>query len=95
MKKRPIYCSQNEGDCSSCSLTSCGLDCSNRPIEKQTTKEEIKGKGSKAMYQKGLPKIIRDFDEAITKDLDTPENETFNTVKSMDAEDDIETGGEV
>ena len=34
-KKR--YCTQNDGDCSTCSLVNYGLDCRNQPIKK--TKE--------------------------------------------------------
>jgi len=28
----PSYCSQNDGDCSTCSLVSYGRDCQNNPI---------------------------------------------------------------
>jgi len=29
---RPEYCSQNGGDCSTCSLVNYGLDCQNNPV---------------------------------------------------------------
>jgi hypothetical protein len=29
------YCTQNDGDCGTCSLVSYGLDCQNKPIENE------------------------------------------------------------
>jgi hypothetical protein len=29
------YCTQNDGDCSTCSLVNYGRDCMNNPIEKE------------------------------------------------------------
>ncbi|MDA3940644.1 MAG: hypothetical protein PF693_15265 [Spirochaetia bacterium] len=31
--KKPDYCTQNEGDCQTCSLVNYGRDCQNNPIE--------------------------------------------------------------
>lgn len=30
---KPEYCTQNDGDCGTCSLVSYGRDCMNNPIE--------------------------------------------------------------
>lgn len=31
--KKPPYCTQNDGDCPTCSLVSYGKDCQNNPID--------------------------------------------------------------
>lgn len=36
-----FYCTQNNGDCETCSLVNYGRDCHNNPIHKIRTKEEI------------------------------------------------------
>lgn len=32
---KPDYCTQNSGDCSTCSLVNYGRDCMNNPVEKR------------------------------------------------------------
>lgn len=34
------YCTQNNGDCQTCSLVNYGLDCQNNPIEEEETETE-------------------------------------------------------
>lgn len=35
MSKKPEYCTQNNGDCATCSLTNYGLNCANIPVNKK------------------------------------------------------------
>lgn len=34
------YCTQNDGDCETCSLVNYGRDCMNEPIKKERREEE-------------------------------------------------------
>jgi hypothetical protein len=34
-KKKPIYCTQNDGQCEICSLSNYGRDCRNNPIRRE------------------------------------------------------------
>jgi len=36
-----FYCTQNDGDCETCSLSNYGRDCQNQPIHKIRSAEEI------------------------------------------------------
>jgi hypothetical protein len=36
------YCTQNDGDCESCSLLNYGRDCQNNPIEPKESEDEDK-----------------------------------------------------
>lgn len=33
------YCTQNDGDCETCSLVNYGLDCQNNPVETEASHE--------------------------------------------------------
>ena len=39
------YCTQNDGDCSTCSLVNYGRDCMNVPVEPEPVSDEDEGKG--------------------------------------------------
>ena len=38
------YCTQNNGDCKTCSLANYGRDCENNPIEDNESKEDLEYK---------------------------------------------------
>lgn len=51
------YCTQNDGDCSSCSLVNYGRDCRNYPLTEDKPAAETAGK--KAVSGKGTGKAGR------------------------------------
>lgn len=40
MKNKRDYCTQNDGDCQTCSLVNYGRDCRNNPIPESTDEKE-------------------------------------------------------
>ena len=40
MKNKKAYCTQNNGDCKSCSLTNYGRDCENIKIDREVSKKQ-------------------------------------------------------
>ena len=50
------YCTQNKGDCKTCSLVNYGRDCRNNPVEAGTPDDVMYYKPSWRKYQKAFKK---------------------------------------